>query len=573
MSTIPPPTLNENDQLFVRSVVQTYACKAWPQEELESVIKDSVRLIRSIASQYTDNTRVELNFSELESEGRARLIKRLMGTERSPSVLTQFAGRRVEFFKHLKSCLSNHIKGIVFRNVYTAKRVGRKAPLRRLKGFSDLHDKMQGSDAYQDLVVKFAEKFGGDFGGADHEDAFNFLSRKSEDLVIGKINEFIAKSERSWRPDVSFDDPDTSRAVEAAAHRETVGNWDQTQMFEFEADMETILLPAELAVYRQLASPNQHALALATLDAYRGRAVGEPLDIRISREHMAVGVGLDLATFSALAEQVKEKINAYMHTDESGHQNAAISSLESIFGIQIPRAMPPAIVKRLLTLVARDNFTKVTPEVEDMLKLVGAKPPSFDGSGGLTCFGVLFQKNNRVCSVCGLRLQCETEAANYGLGTVVLSTKLFSERALARTAALSPEQPEPSAPLAVKTEPTEETAEVPAEKPTASGNTEPLTVRDELIKSYLEGNFTPAPFKGHRYYRHNGVRKDGKIKHLFCLLNGKKGLTLRFCKPSAKLAKSLTAAERGTFEAPVDLPFEQLKKLINQHADERFKEA
>jgi hypothetical protein len=514
MTCVPPPVLDDSDLQFVQSVARTFSAPEWDPEELESVLSDSVRLIRSIAVKYTDKKKVELNFSDLESEGRVKLIKRLQGTPRSPSILVKFAGKRGDFFRHLKAVINNHIKGIVYRNVCTAKRTGRKIP------------------AKDSMPVDY---------------------------------------DRSWHPDVSLNNPDISKSVELMAS-DPGGARSCLRSREFESDMGEILSQTEFLVYRQMTNPNPHAVSLAMVDSYRGRKINSRIDIKITQDHLAVGLGMDRKMFSEVTEKIRTKIQAYMHTEESGHTNAAIATLETVFGVQIPRAMPAGVVRRLLTLVARDNHQKVTPEVESMLKSVGAKPPSFNQNGDMTCFGVLFQKNNRHCSVCGLRQSCEVEAANYDLGQVALSPKLFAEKALVRTVAATDELPLPTVSAAVpdSNDMVEPAPAIEAIATPTSTGAEPMSVKEEELKSYLEGNFKPAIYRDELYYQHK-VRDGNKLKSIFWLgrINGR--LELRFCKASPKLAKHLFAGKRKTHYAPADVSFEQLKKLINQHSDETFR--
>lgn len=391
------------------------------------------------------------------------------------------------------NCVNNHIKGIVYRNVCTAKRTGRKIPAK---------DSMP----------------------ADYD--------------------------RSWHPDVSLNNPDISKSVELMAS-DPDGARSSLRTREFDADMHELLSPTEFLVYRQMTNPNSHAVSLALIDSYRGRKIESRVDIKITQDHLAVGLGLDRKTFSEVSEKIKTKVHSYMHTEESGHANAAITTLETVFGVQIPRAMPAGVVRRLLTLVARDNHQKVTPEVESMLKSVGAKPPSFSQNGDMTCFGVLFQKNNRYCSVCGLRQSCEVEAANYDLGQVALSPKLFTEKALVRTVAATDEIPVSTTVSAT----VPDSAEVPEDPqteaepvsnaPASPAGSEPMSIQDEELKSYLEGNFKPAIYRDELYYQHK-VRDGNKLKSIFWLgrINGR--LELRFCKASPKLAKHLVAGKRKT---------------------------
>lgn len=559
--TIPPPTLSENDHAFCLSLIESYPDKGWEHEEQLSILADALRMIRSIATKYTDATRVELNFDELESEGRLKLIRRVQGSERSKNIWQQFAvpdvgatgarHGRGALFRHLKACLNNHIKGIVHRNCYTAKRTGRKSPMKVDKlpklphrlyvPGSKLHAPgsmvMLGSDTFRNVDKLGTETW---------------------------VN--VTGYDRSFRPEISLDHEDVRRVIERFASNTE----DPSTSMDLE-DIGQLLNPIEFLVMKQLTNPNPHALALATIDSYYDRRLGEQVNIKITQEHQADGLGIDRTLFKEIVTELKIKVKKYMQpTADGGHRNAAVTTLETIFNIQIPLAMPAAIVRRLLTLVARDNVQKVTPAVDDLLKLVGAKAPKVDANGGMACFGVLFQRNHRTCCACGLRQACETEAANYELGPIALSPKLFGTQALVRTQALSSELPESSEVATQTTVADEETDDV-VTVPLA-----PLTQSDEVVKNYLDANFAAAEFKGQHYYRHK-VRpksKDGKSKITYIFWLGQKGgkMALRFCPPcNPRIASQLDKRERNNLYAPAAMPAETLIKLIIAHADDRFK--
>jgi hypothetical protein len=118
--------------------------------------------------------------------------------------------------------------------------------------------------------------------------------------------------------------------------------------------------------------------------------------------------------------------------------DAAVRRLELLFGLQIPRTADALTVKRLLTLAARVNYEKITPEISDTLKTVGAPVPVLENTGNLRCFGVVFQRNHSICLRCGLREACAVESANYGLSTITLSPKLVNAKGLVRVAAVNP---------------------------------------------------------------------------------------------------------------------------------------
>ena len=359
------------------------------------------------------------------------------------------------------------------------------------------------------------------------------------------------------KPDISIDDPDIH--LQIASSEDNGSSFDQ----ELLEDLRVFLTPLELLVLEQLVDPNPGAYMFCYIGSARGRRRTDPLSVKITHQHMAEGLGLDPDTFAAVQLSIKTKYMEKIMTNkpEDVRFNSSLATLENIFGVQVPRSTDKVIVARLFTICARDQLDKVSPDVEKLLLSVGAKPPVIDGER-LSCFGVLFQRNHRTCMSCGLRVACQTEALNYGLGEITLSPKLLGSRNV-RTPVLTDQQPstDPSMPKASSSD---LPASSPEQKPAAAGPFTP-TERDEALLVHMKDNYRQIKFGSDVYYAH----KDGKAKCVFYI--GKEGepFELRFCKPSDGLKKTLVRKVRS-FYLPPEMVAEEAIKLIDQHADETF---
>ncbi len=228
----------------------------------------------------------------------------------------------------------------------------------------------------------------------------------------------------------------------------------------------------------------------------------------------------------------------------------------------MPRSLPALVVRRLFTIAARSQYERVTPEVATLLESVGAVAPTVNQQGNLTCFGVLYAKNHRICSACRLRVACATKASNHGLDAVALSPKLFHARALVRTAEACD-----ATTLGLPT-----TLQAPRPRPASE--------REDEIRAYLEQHFKRVECFEEEYYVHKVKRRDNKVKHIVWV-GAKPNLTnpdvnpaflVRFCTTADRpaLQKQLIRVGPGYY-APESLPVAELIELIDAHADYLFK--
>ena len=591
-SLVQPAQIRQHDASFILNTAERYATDGWSETELQSVIADALRLIRSISKRYADPTCVELNEAELEAEGRQKLLQQFGAKD----ILTRItpSSRRGELFKWLKCCFNRHVSGIVSKCRFTVRRTGRRVPSKA--------------------------------SGLDYDRSF-----KAEVSLEG-----------------SMEEDHLSRAVErAVSHTEShaVAEWDR--------DMEDILDPIEFLVYKQMTRPNQDAFTLAWMDAARGDHPKGILNVDITKAHLAAGLSsrfMTLELFLAVLSSVQEKALRYQKSKtndpivqaESSFHTAVIA-LERIFEVHVPRTAEPLVVRRLFTLRAREQYQKVTPEIVDLLKIVGARPPEVDRSGVLNCFGILFQAGNSTCKDCDLYECCQVEAMNIGLTDVALSPKLLPHKTQIRTAKLRDSTPriavarataypslpplhdltvtpvldvepevlatEPEAapapqvkkaprvysgtsnpkPLAT-VEPVEQPqqispGEVPDAPPVAKAPKKrnrravPLdpaslaSTSDEAeLLHLIEANYYGFWFEADRYYSHNFSRgKHRGMIYLFCLRKYKQdGLRLRFVNASPAMRSQLQVRVTSCLLPPKLSP-EKILALLDQHATERLK--
>jgi hypothetical protein len=424
----------------------------------EEVIEDVERVIHKIADRYQDQSCPELHFDELVAEGRTKLTH----------VLTKVEFRkvynRVSFFKFFTTAFANHARSLVHKHRFTHKRTGVKPPPKD-------------------------ERFTGE--------------------------------PRMKTAEVRLDDEELHMQV---SEREN----DERETNLLLDDFDDVLMPLERVIMRQLAFPNEHALNLAKLDAYRGLKPGDAVKIKIRTEHLAAGLageGLKLGVkfFEETVLSVRDKIalKRSMTSAQEANQtkvNAAIATLEAHFNLQIPRGTDPMIVKRLLTIAARDQWeakVKGQEQIQELLTFVGAKAPRPQGSV-LQCYGVLYEKNNRHCSACGLRAPCQVEAANYGLGKIKLSPNLLGAK----------------------------TTRVPAILPGGFVRQAPLMATEDQmeIMAYLTENFSETTRKGETFYMHRekvGAAKVGAAsRFLFQVTTHNEEFRVRFVNPSTNFARS-----------------------------------
>lgn len=413
-----------------------------------------------------------------------------------------FKKPRSEFFKLVKTAMNNHVRGIVQRHRFTIKRTGHRPPER------------------------------GD---------------------MTSIN---------FKPEVSMDDPENGIQVANMEDSAGLGHFDA----ELVEDVKVYLTAIERVVLDQLINPNDAAFMHAYLEASVGRRCRDTLNVKLGQVSMAYGLGMELDEFCRVQDSIKRKYMTNVMTDkpEDIKFNAALATLESIYGVQVPRSTEKVVIARLFTIAARDQLDKATPDIEKLLSVVGAKSPVVE-EGRLSCYGVLFSKNHRVCQACGLRQSCQVEAANYGLGEITLSPKLLGSRNV-RFATITDN---PQSPMSTETtDGTSETTVPQSADSKGESQREPFTnnERDEVLLNHLREHYKQIKFGTDIYFTH----KDGRNACIFYI--GKEGerFDLRFCKPSDDLKKVLVRKVRS-FYLPDDTTSEVALAMIEKHGSSTFK--
>jgi hypothetical protein len=388
------------------------------------------------------------------------------------------AKNRTEFFKLLTTSVNNHVRSLVQKYRYTQKRTGIKPPPKN------------------DKTIRF------------------------ESL---KPNE------------ISLDDPN--------AHLQVGEPFTEPDQFnnEFLEDLLPLCTPIERIVLNQLNAPNIESHIYAELESLHGKKAGA-VKIKFTQAHMAQGLGISLELFKETVLQVRAKTLSLMNKDaNSDKYDGALATLCNIFSLQIPKTIPPVVVRRLLTIAARDQWNKVNGDVHDLLEIVGAKAPKFHGEV-LGCFGVLYQKGHRICSSCGLQESCRAEAENLGLGEITISPKLLGSK-LTRTPFILPSADEPE-------------------------NSRPVTSnpRDMEIYEYLIENFKRVVHDRQVFFRHKDRLPSDRNKLIFCVGKNPIPLRLRFCSPAAELKEKLVS-DKKCWYAPDTMPANEVIELINTHAE------
>lgn len=396
------------------------------------------------------------------------------------------APTRVDFFKFFAAALNNHVRSLVHKYRYTEKRTGVKPPPK--------HEQFTGEQRMKTCEVRIDDEEAGvqvesDCGGADQE------------------------------------------------HRQLVEEY------------ESLLTPAERLVFRQMTEPNAEALVYAQLDAYLGKT-SDKIKVVIKPEHLAQGLNLSQSEYDNLVLSVKGKIIKHRSMTQAEEQaqferNAALAQLEDFFNLQIPRTIDEMVVRRLLTLAARDQYDKVreNPHIGTLLEQVGAKVPKAIANN-LSCYGVLYQKKHRICSSCSMRNACAVESANFGLGKVVISPRLLGAKQT-RTPVILPHD--------------------------ASAEEAPAPGSEEMeITQYLDENFKKVAHKGETFYAHKEKLPGNQSRNLFQVENNGATFRLRFCSPSKNLQPRLRTQQKCWY-APLDrLSVSDVIAMIDQHAKETY---
>lgn len=560
-ATVPP-----RFEGFAREMARNYCNADWPEDTVYSVMADILRVIGNVAKRYTDISCPELLEEELEAEGRKKVISLFVGCNDIPGkedkqpILERIKSRS-ELFAFIATCLNNHTRGLVHRHRFTAKRTGSRVPP---KGSPDLakwsrdYQKPEISlDAFPELRSRrefqiVTSPADGNEITDDMEELLTpmeylvfqqFTHPNTSSLVLATVDAWRGKNlvdvhikteHQAGGLGISVEDFEfiwMSVRTKFEAYRMEKAHVGVQCISPVSAFKRELFTSTELLVYQQLVQPNRISKALA-------EAAKMPMQI----DYLAAGVGMTTDLFSQLSTSVKTKLM------DNSHTQTAVAALESIFEVQVPKSLPALVVRRLFTLAARSQFEKITDNVAELLRNVGAEVPVVNSSGNLTCFGILFSRNHHVCSACQARNACSIKSANFGLDQVTLSPTLLSARASVRTAELIGNQEVSSRRLA------------------------PVSEREEEIRSYLEQHFKRAMDGGEEHYRHNGdvgrnivwlgSRSPSEVSHPD--LNPV--FLIRFCNPSVELQRKLIKL-RGASYLPESMPTKEVFELISGHAD------
>lgn len=474
----------------------------WPVPErpavLDEMMPDITRLINSVAARFSDKTCAHLHYDEMVGECRLKLAEVIHRGElvRQPT--------RGNFFRFFKTALQNQARSRVQKYRFTEKRTGVKPPPREQRVYTTDHDE---EEVHHDTVALTPEH---------HKNV-----------------------------ELSLDDAEANVQVSTA---QGLSGDSDTEYHQTVEEYKSLLSPQEAFIFQQMAAPN----AQAYWYAYEEACYLKPLDkvrVKVKHTHLAKGLDIKPEIFEEYVLSIRQKILAYRTmTDaerlQETRRNATLAQLKQVFGLQIPPNTDDMLVRRLLTIAARDQYNKVKDNLQlaEMLESIGAKVPKMQADGNIACYGVLYQKNQRHCNHCGLRESCAVEAANVGLGKIALSPRLLGARQTRVPAVLpiSAEAPMPEAGSADAAE----------------------------IVTYLDENFARAArAKPGEIFFSLSSDNAGKRGFLFCAEGVESQFRLRICNPSEDLKQRLEGDKRRWY-APSTASVQDVISLIDQHAKE-----
>jgi len=385
------------------------------------------------------------------------------------------ARTRGDFFRVLKSSMCNRMRSLVQQYRFTQKRTGIKPPPK-------------------------------------NERYMSFVSCKPQE--------------------VSLDDPDAHIQVgedERGVHE------DSMDTEELIREINEHLNDIDRIVFKELCHPCMQTCNLAWLDAYRGQTNMDRVKIRITVENMAAGIGLSIEAFResrSTIQRVTLRLRE-MHPEDQRYEEV-VSRLAVVLNLQVPHSTEPMIVRRMFAIAARDNWQRVTPEVEADLTELGVVSPKFDADT-MRCHGVLYQRGHKICEACGLKVSCAAQAANQGLGEISIHPKLLGQK-LKRVPYILP-NPTTEPPLTT-------------------------TEHDQTILDYLFRNFRRVTHLGELYFQPKDFQDKAKL--MFSVGERTIPLKLRFCKPNPLLRRQLVYVNKGYY-APDLMSAERVIEMINEH--------
>ena len=474
VAAVPPSAAPPPAQLPAPApVIQMAAPPVMPAPglHLDDMWTDINRLASSVAAQYTDKSCVFLHTDELESEAKVALVNVI---EKN---WMERADSRGEFFRILKTAICNRMRSLIQQFRFTQKRTGIKPPPK-------------------------------------HERNLNFESCKPNEISLDDPDSHLQVGEEDCG--LHEDDFDTKELIREIKAR---CNW------------------FERAVFEQMVEPDLDALVMARLAAIRGQK-GIETKIDIKHEHIIQAVersGITREQWDSAVLHIQEVTESLreMNPDQQLYE-VAVETLAELFKVQVPKSVPPMIVRRLFTIAARDNWQKVSPDVEQLLDQIGAVAPKFD-KDSMRCHGVLYLKGHRICEACGMKISCMARAQNVGLGEITLHPKL----------------------LGAKNRRPYVVASASAQSPLVTSS-----MRDMEIIDYLGRNFKRVTHNGELYFQPQGF--NDKEKLLFCVGSSAIPLRLRFCNPNPALRKKLVYHNKGYY-VPAVATSEEVIQHIEEH--------
>jgi hypothetical protein len=481
----------------------------------EEMLPDLQRVIASIARKYQDPSHPSLAYEELLSEGNVKLAELLskgyMTNGKCPT--------RQDFFCLFKTAFQNHVRSLVQKYCFTAKRTGVK-PLERNR-----------------------------FEACEDPDDFEAVEIGNGSAETSRVVEYSLDDENYGLQVADEHCADPSHTIRDEADIQ----WNFGTLSE---EYARLLTPVEKLVFHEMIYPSAHARCYAEMDALRGHDASR-ITVKIRFSHMAQALGMTPELFEEAVLSIRKKIQQYREREnlksensmDEVRYNALLAQLKKVFGLQIPEDIDPLVVRRMLTLAARDQYDKLTPQVKEMLLEIGAKVPTLVGNR-LTCYGILYQRNSRACITCDLRQSCCAEAANLGLSEMVISPKLLGSK-------------QPRIPVYLPKEAgAEGGAETSELKITTSDEAQIIALLDETFHKSVRNDQT-------FYYMLVGTER--KRRNVFCIEH-RSPLQLRVCSPSPELRQRLQGKRKSWFVRP-EATYQEIVSIIEQHGNEAFSES
>lgn len=441
---------------------------------LHEMQSDIDRLAASIARTRSDQSCFALSVEDLIAEQHFKLAS-LITKNRIETLPTRF-----EAFKFIKTVFNNHVKSLVSKYRMTLKRGAKRLP--------------------------------DEEGGEEQEISLNSPTKNT---------------------DLSADDPDQHMQI-----ADPTSGW--TAEDNFIRDIAGYLSPIELMVLKEYNEPSERTRFYAELDAAVGRKPGSGRQaITFSEKNHADGIGIEPAQFKKILISLRKKI-AWHRMNESSTQeiawNRAITRLEELLNVEVPRSVEKPVIRRLVTVAAVDQFEKIenNQQARMDIEIIGAKVPERK-AGIASCYGILYNRNVRACAACGLGRACREEAANYGLGDITIDDRLLGAKQY-RVPVVVANAPEP----------------MPLQSP-----------RDEEVYNFLRETFKPQLGVGEWIFRHK------ETNQVMVIMQQTPTVEIRFQRPSQSIQDELEKKGQH-WVVPADMSAADAITLLTDHAHDTF---